>query len=154
MTHSELVTLGHRWLTSRGHTAFIEFATYDNESPDIIGWKSGRSILIECKASRGDFLSDKNKPARRRMPELALGRQRYYLCPWEMINKNELPERWGLLWAKGDRIYIKVVAIPFAEYNRQGELRFLNSMVRRADIRLGGRHLTDWLRWKNRRMAQ
>ena len=152
MTHSELVAIGHRWLTSRGYTAFTEFATYDNETPDIIGWKSGRSILIECKASRGDFLSDNNKLWRKH-PYMGLGRQRYYLCPWGMINKEDLSKHWGLLWVKGDRIYIKVTAVSFAEYNRQGELRFLNSMVRRADIRLGNKHLADWLRWKNRRVA-
>lgn len=151
MTHSNLVLLGHRWLTTRGYMAFTEFATYSNESPDVIGWKGGLSILLECKTNRGDFLAEKNKPARRRMPELALGRQRYYLCPWGLINKDELSKNWGLLWVKGGRIYQKMSAMPFPEYDLVGELRFLNSMVRRADIRLGERHLSDWLRWENRR---
>lgn len=152
MTHQELVTLGHRWLTSRGHTAFTEFATYDNETPDVLGWKSWLSTLIECKASRGDFLSDANK-LQRRHPQMGLGRLRYYLCPWEMIRQEDLPQRWGLLWARSGRIYIKLQASPFPEYDLRGELRFMASMLRRADIRLGDRHISDWLRWENRRVA-
>jgi hypothetical protein len=153
MTHVELVVLGHRWLTSRSYTVFTEFVTYDNETPDVIGWKSGRSILIECKADRGDFLSDCKKLWRRH-PYMGLGRQRYYLCPWEMIKKVDLPKRWGLLWVRSGRVYTQMTASPFPEYNLQGELRFMASMLRRADIRLGDKHINEWLRWENRRVAQ
>ena len=149
MTHAELVALGHRWLTNRGHTCFTEFATQDNESPDVIGWKGGLSTLLEAKADRGDFLSDKLKPARRRL--FALGRKRYYICPWGLIHPDELSERWGLLWVRSGRVFMKMSAAPFPEYDWMGELRFLNSMVRRVDIRLGEQHLSDWLRWENRR---
>jgi hypothetical protein len=151
MTHSDLVVLGHHWLTSRGHTAFCEFSTYSNESPDVIGWKGGLSILLECKASRSDFLSDGKKPARRR--RFALGRRRYYLCPWGLIDQEELPDKWGLLWAKAGRIYRRAEAMPFPEYDLMGELRFLNSMLRRADIRVGDMAISDWLRWENRRKS-
>lgn len=71
-----------------------------------------------------------------------------------MIAREELPQRWGLLWVRTGRVFIQAVAMPFAEYNQQGELRFLNSMIRRADIRLRDRHITDWLRWENRRVSQ
>lgn len=152
MTHSELVILGHRWLTSRGHTAFTEFATYDNETPDVIGWKAGRSILIECKADRGDFLSDGNK-RQRRYPQMGLGCLRYYLCPWGLIGPDELPKYWGLLWVRSGRVFVQLTASPFPEYDLRGELRFMSSMLKRADIRLGERHLADWLKWDNLRTA-
>jgi len=149
MTHSDLVRLGHRWLTSRGYTSFAEFATYSNESPDVIGWKGGLSILIECKASRGDFLSDGKKLARRCL--YALGRRRIYLCPWGMIQESELPPRWGLAWARGDRVFLRLGPSAFPQYDLMGELRFMSSMLRRADIRLGDDHINDWLKWENRR---
>ena len=153
MTHSDLVRLGLRWLTSRGHTAFAEFTTHSNESPDVIGWKGGFSILIECKASRGDFLSDGGKRQRKHI-WMGLGHQQFYLCPWGLIDKNELPDKWGLLWAKAGRIYRRMEAMPFPEYDLMGELRFLNSMVRRADIRLVDTALSDWLRWENRKIKK
>lgn len=150
MTHAELVQIGHRWLTSRGHTAFSEFATYDNETPDVIGWKGGLSTLLEAKADRGDFLSD-GKKRQRKYPHMGLGRLRYYICPWGMIRPDELLERWGLLWVRSDRVHIQMTPSPFREYDLRGELRFMASMLRRADIRLGDQHINDWLRWENKK---
>lgn len=151
MTHSELVFRGHLWLCRRGHTCFCEFATQDNETPDVIGWKSGLSTLIECKISRGDFLSD-GKKMHRKHREMGLGYRRYYMCPWGMINPGELPPHWGLLWLRGNRVFVKKKALGNPNYNIQGELRFLSSMVRRADVRLDlmGTTINDWLKWENR----
>jgi hypothetical protein len=91
----------------------------NREIPDAIGWlRSGVSLLIECKASRGDFLSDAVKPSRRSgkagvpvspapnppKPESkpprkteGLGAYRFYLTPSGLLRPDELPEGWGLL---------------------------------------------------------
>ena len=62
-THAELVKRAEHWLMKTVGCSFCltELTTSAGEIPDAIGWKNGRSILIECKATRADFLSDKKK---------------------------------------------------------------------------------------------
>ena len=69
-SHEQLVERAGRWLrgTMRCNVVLLE-PGYGSvgEIPDAIGWTSdGVSIVVECKASRSDFLADRNKPARRR----------------------------------------------------------------------------------------
>jgi hypothetical protein len=149
MDHSTLVSLGHRWLQRRCSIVFTEFATSNLEVPDVIGWRMGSSILIECKVSRSDFRADRNKPIRYAGGYLGMGRRRYFLCPPGMIDVGDLPARWGLLWTKGNRIFLQRDAEPFAEINELSEIRFLVSMLRRAQVRLGKRPLCEWLRIEN-----
>ncbi len=66
------------------------------ETPDCIGWNSFRSVLVECKASRADFKRDAHK-ATRIHEGLGMGNERFYLAPAGMIQKDELPDGWGLL---------------------------------------------------------
>lgn len=101
MTHKELVDAAYRWLTRKDGNcrsavgfAFKELKSLSDEIPDVIAFNSWESILIECKASRSDFLSDKKKPHRKK----GMGNWRFYCCPTGMIKKEELPERWGLLY--------------------------------------------------------
>ena len=51
------------------------------EVPDVIAWKGFcKSVLVECKVSRADFLADATKPFRLK-PEEGMGSQRFYLAP-------------------------------------------------------------------------
>ena len=85
----------------------------DGESPDAIGFRvsspsyGGGSVVVECKTSRSDFLSDRKKP-HRISPSSGMGRFRYYLCPKDMISREELPDGWGLLYL-GSRKCVSVV---------------------------------------------
>ena len=74
MTHSSLVALGVRWLSRQSSTVFYEFAASAKENPDIIGWSTGFSTLIECKATRSDFLGDSKKVVRR-TPRRGMGQE-------------------------------------------------------------------------------
>ncbi|WP_052465123.1 hypothetical protein [Geoalkalibacter subterraneus] len=100
MTHAELIQIAERWLLgSKGCSfAFTELKaiTHSGEIPDAIGWKSDYTILVECKATRADFLSDKNKKFRKN-PHLGMGTFRFYLCPQGVIEPQDLPEKWGLV---------------------------------------------------------
>jgi hypothetical protein len=98
MTHAELVIRAVSWLKGMGcPIVFYEMVTLQSEEPDAIGWRNsaGDSYLVECKASRADFLADRKKP-HRHMP--ALGQFRYFMCPPGMIKPDELPDCWGLLY--------------------------------------------------------
>lgn len=107
ITHQQLVESGARWLQktigARVVLSELRAATNSGEIPDIIGWKSGYSILVECKASRADFLADKKKVFRQH-PWLGMGNYRLFLCPEGLIKPEELPESWGLIYLCGKKI--------------------------------------------------
>ncbi len=151
-THAELVMCAARWLrNTKGCTVvFTEFAAAGKENPDAIGFQGERSILIECKASRGDFAADRNKAARQR-PGDGMGAERYYMVPAGLMHARELPEKWGLLWVRGRHVHVVRRSRGFPERARRNEIRFLVSMLHRAELRIGaGATLNAWLKWENR----
>ncbi len=109
--HHALVQQAVLWLLGPGGcvVASSEVNCRDNrEIPDAIGWDGkGNCTIIECKATRADFLGDKNKPFRKK-PELGMGRSRYYLTPLNLISAHDVPVKWGLIYitrpGKGRRI--------------------------------------------------
>lgn len=142
--------MGVRWLSRRCSIVFYEFATAADENPDVIGWATGSgSVLIECKLTRSDFLRDAAKTVRRNA-RAGMGQRRYFLCPPELIQIKDLPAKWGLLWAERGQIVVKREARGYPERNLSGEVQFLTSMLRRAQIRIGTRPLSEWLRGENR----
>jgi len=97
MTHDALIEHGAEWLRNRGCSVVITDMTHSgSETPDCIGWKERRSILIEVKVSRADFLKDKKKPFRM-SPDQGIGNLRYFLTPEGLVDRSELPAGWGLL---------------------------------------------------------
>ncbi len=116
MTHADLVARAARWLHNTLHhpIVLVEIGSTGGESPDVIGWKTGHSTLIECKASRSDFLADRKKPFRL-MPDLGMGRLRWYCAPPGVIAPADLPERWGLVEAHGRSMRVVAKAGPYYE---------------------------------------
>ena len=65
--HALLVSKAVEWLRLRYKCGVILSEQYcaTGEVPDVIGWKGFcRSVLIECKVTRADFLADAAKPFR------------------------------------------------------------------------------------------
>jgi hypothetical protein len=127
ITHDKLVDIASKWLkkTIKCRVVISELVAYTQygEVPDAIGWKSGRSILIECKTSRSDFLADKLKNFRRN-PDLGLGDFRFFLCPDGLILPSELPIGWGLLYHSPDRKGIRrVVSFKGNTLSDNGQFR-------------------------------
>lgn len=150
MQHSTLVAAGVRWLSRKCSVVLYEFDTGSGENPDVIGWASGAgSVLMECKLSRADFLKDSGKTVRRN-PRSGMGQRRYYLCPPGVIQIEDLPPKWGLLWFSKGQVAVQREARGHAARNLIAEVRFLSSMLRRAQIRIGSRPLSEWLRGENR----
>lgn len=135
MTHAELVARAQKWLRSRRcHVVLVDVRTaVTNEQPDAIGWRSwGVSELVECKASRSDFLRDKKKWFRRHN-DLGMGYFRWYLAPPHVIQAEELPENWGLATVDArSRITIVKNAQPFKEQALRTEMSLLVTALRRA----------------------
>lgn len=143
MTHNELVGLSYQWVMKRCGVAFREFRSINEEIPDVIGFRCGESLIVECKASRSDFLSDKNKKHRTK----GMGNFRFYCCPKRLIKREELPHKWGLLYVDENG----KVRCVFNPYNEMGgnywpketgftadieaEHRLMYSALRRLQIR-------------------
>lgn len=103
MTHEELVVQAQGWLKRQQCSVIISEMASVGEEADAIGFINGISILVECKASRADFLRDKKKPFRIE-PCCGMGTYRYYLAPKGMIKTSELPDRWCLLEYDGEKV--------------------------------------------------
>lgn len=129
LSHKELCKIAVAWLkrpASRcGHgckVAIDECRTgWDGEIPDALGYRFGGAqddpadgtVMVECKASRADFLADKNKPHRK---TVGVGNWRYFLAPEGIIAIDELPPKWGLIEVNS-RGHIKVRAGAFIDTN-------------------------------------
>ena len=153
VTHAKLVSLAVAWLRRyRCGVVLSEQACVSGEMPDAIGWKKAcHSVVVECKVSRADFVSDREKPFRQR-PETGVGCERYYLAAQGLIRAGELPAGWGLLEVCGREIE-KVK--PSAKNLRTAigfgyEMNLLLASLRRVEVRIEPQSITDFLKWKNR----
>ncbi len=156
MTHSSLVDLAVLWLRSHYRCGIIlsEQACCSGEIPDVIGWKGRcRSVLVECKVSRSDFLADRSKPWRAD-PESALGCERFYMAPAGLIAASELPDGWGLLQVRGRKAEIAVACNKRRSLRTpagfRNEMNLLLASLRRVEIRIEPQTITEFLKWENR----
>lgn len=115
LKHTELVEIGYKWCMSRCAFAFKELRTLSTETPDVIGFNSNGTFLIEAKTSRSDFLADKNKIFREH-PSLGMGSWRFFIAPKGLITVNELPMNWGLIEVS-EKGRCKVSHNPFGRGN-------------------------------------
>lgn len=150
MTHDDLVKRAVKWLKSAVYaknpspTGTIDRVWYKpgcgvavpelvsgnyGEIPDAFGWGLDYSWLVECKASRSDFLANKRKLT------TGIASYRFFLCPPDMISASELPDGWGLLYCHPKKI--SVIAWPIKNTNRniRGEMAMMYSLLRRVEIR-------------------
>ncbi len=134
-THKELIKRGAIWLKNSERCSVVLLERNSgpdcSESPDLIGWKNWHSTLIEVKISRADFLKDKKKMFRR-IAKRGMGRSRYYLCPKGLIQPDEIPEKWGLLWANEYQIRRKVAPGGFelSDMAQKHEMGMLTKALR------------------------
>ena len=129
--HAELVERATRWARGRCTYAVPEIVTLGGETPDVYGYGyQCSSLIVECKASRSDFLRDAKKMFRRK-PAFGIGHRRFYMCPPGLISLEELPELWGLLYCHPRKIEVVREALP-QPYSVQKELWLTASILRRV----------------------
>lgn len=136
--HKSLCERGAKWLKKHECNIripncpliFVDMKTIENEIPDILGFSTGFSVMIEVKVSRSDFLKDKNKQFRKD-PYLGVGQMRLYLCNENIIKEDEIPDEWGLLYLD-DNNKIEVIKFPEVQKaNLIAERNMLLSYIRR-----------------------
>jgi len=130
--HAELCMIALKWLkranSAGGHGCHIALSEcrsgWDGEIPDAIGFRAAGlhdgSVVVEVKTSRADFIADRKKPHRQRGE--GMGNWRYFMCPEGVIQANELPDGWGLLWVNSRR-HVKPISGP-AAYAKAGYTAF------------------------------
>ena len=144
MTHKELTIIASKWLRRHSQNIYVPncstiiteivSAAPNGEVPDVIGWNSWTSVLIEVKISRSDFLRDAKKPFMR-FNDMWMGEFKYYLCPENLLNFEDVPDDWGLLYCdKKGQIRIEKVAVK-GEANIRSERTLLLSLIRRSKIK-------------------
>jgi hypothetical protein len=154
MTHGQLVSKAVEWLRRYGCGIVLsEQACVSGEVPDAIGWKGAcRSVVVECKLSRADFLADRAKPFRQNS-DLGLGCERWYLTPVRLLSAEDLPRYWGLLESRAGRLHVAVKASRHNQRTHAGllyEMNLLLASLRRVEVRIEPQTITEFLKWKNR----
>jgi hypothetical protein len=153
MTHAQLVQLAVKWLRRyRCGVVLSEQACLNGEMPDAIGWKRAcHSVLVECKVSRADFLIDRQKPFRKDAKE-ALGCERFYFAPAQLIKREELPIGWGLLEVRNRAVTVVCPSVKNlrSQAGFRYEMNLLLASLRRVEVRIEPQSITDFLKWKNR----
>jgi len=153
--HTHLVSAAVDWLRHKYGCGIVLSEQYcaTGEIPDAIGWKRmNRSVVVECKVSRADFLADANKPFRLK-PDEGLGCERLYMAPRGVIALEELPAHWGLL--ESTRKNVSMLRKPSRKDLRSDvglakEMNLLLASLRRVEVRIEPQTITDFLKWKNR----
>ena len=143
-THNDLVEIGYKWCLSRCAFAFKELNTINTETPDVIGFNSTGSFLLEAKISKSDFIADKNKTFRQHT-WMGMGDWRFFITPKDLITVNELPEMWGLIEVN-QKGKAKIKHNPFGkgniysswegfEKNKEAEKNMMYSVLRRLQLK-------------------
>lgn len=160
MRHNELNDIAVKWLkratSNKGpgcQVAMTEVGgLYGGERADAFGYRwgfDGGSTVVESKVSRSDFFADRAKP-HRNGTTAGMGTYRYYICPEGLINIEELPHGWGLLWVN-KRGHVKLMAghvcchVAHGYHGRDlalfwqhdADLRFELDMLAHALVRFG-----------------
>jgi len=101
--HKKLTSMGCKYLKSHNFGVVIEelYCSGSRERTDVFGLRSTCSVVIEVKVSRNDFLADAKKPERQ---SGGLGNYRFYLCPEGLLQPSDMPPKWGLLYAVGNKV--------------------------------------------------
>jgi len=107
-----------------------------------------RSIAFEIKVSRSDFLNEIKSPEKRAFAE-SVARECYFIVPNNLVEKDEIPEGWGLMYAQSNRIIRKKYATQ--RENTDFPMAFVAAIARRSQesapkpftARYQGKELTD-----------
>src|SRR6266571_4813482 len=155
MTHAKLVKLAEGWLRRSYRCGIVlsEQTADSGEVPDVIGWKAQcRSVLVECKVSRADFLADRCKSVRLQ-PEASMGCERFYLTPKGLLKAEDLPKGWGLLECDREGVNLGIKPTRHDQRTLTGlltEMNLLLASLRRVEVRIEPQSITEFLKWKNR----
>lgn len=126
VTNQEIRTALERRFT-KGHAVFREFRTLTGYAHaryiDLLAvgiWETTWGIkAFEIKVSKNDFLQDVAIFEKKHGDAIGISHEFYYVCPWRMIDKSEVPEIAGLFYMNKSGSVIK---------KKQAQRRILKAM--------------------------
>jgi hypothetical protein len=145
LTHEDLRKRAVRWLAGTEHCGVVlsEITCACSERPDAVGWHANCSYSVECKASRSDFLANRNKIHVR--TGRGVGQFRYFMTPKGLIRPGDLDDvgpdgvgvsDYGLLWCSEDSKVVTIIKKPERrEACLEDEITMLVSALRRVRAR-------------------
>lgn len=102
--------LAYKYQLSKGWAFFEEFFFIDAVAVGTQG-RNQEIIAFEIKTSRGDFLKDIKVFMTKQSKALEISHKFYYICPWGLIEKHEVPDIAGIQYVdSGNHIRIKKIA--------------------------------------------
>jgi len=137
VTHNDLVLMAARWLQFDMKCPIVVsgFTPYAGESPDVIGfYDGGDSVMIECKVSRADLKTDRNKVFRR-IPKNGMGNYRYLAVTDDVLRGyDEIYDNWGVIVLRGDNFYIASNAKKIKTLRKDLEVSYMVGAIRNNAI--------------------
>lgn len=139
MLHRELNELGKKFLLTnrvnfhryKCQYVYIEIKSAGNdEIPDVVGFYSCSSVIIESKTSRSDFLKDKQKSHRK---SDGIGDFRFFLSKENLILEQDLYDDWGLLYTDGKKVWVVKEPIKRVDRTYEAERCLMYSIIRRIN---------------------
>ena len=91
--------------------------------------KRFRTVAVEVKVSRSDFMREIDNPDKRETFE-SQASEFWFCCPAGLVKPDEVPEGCGLLETRGDGLVRRVA--PRQDMNRRPSERLWVSLIRRA----------------------
>jgi len=143
MKHDELVEIGYKWVLNKCGFAFKELVSINQtgEVPDVIGFNSIGSFLLEAKTSLADLRREQKKYFRRHSED-GMGDWRFYITVKGLISLEHIPKHWGLIEVDILTKKARIVYNPYGKgniyskwkkcyKNQKAELAILYSALRR-----------------------
>ena len=139
LRHEELLKTAATFINNKGLTHFGK-STYvvcnynDGMEPiDVFGFGGGCTQIIKVITTRMELNLDLER-AYRKCPKYGIGEFRSYLCPNGLLNKEDIPKNWGLLWCDNKGKIIEILNPQKQEENKAQEAKIIKSLLRRNGI--------------------
>lgn len=82
-------------------------------------WRRHDKIVAhEIKVTRSDFLTDLKKFRKKHKVALEISHEFYYVCPWSLIPKDEIPEITGLMYVDKNQTVKIIKPAPLRELDQ------------------------------------
>lgn len=139
LRHEELLKTAAKFIKNKALTHFGK-STYvvcnynDGMEPiDVFGFGGGCTQIIKVITTRMELNLDLER-AYRKCPKYGVGEFRSYLCPNGLLNKEDIPKNWGLLWCDNKGKIIEILNPQKQEENKAQEAKIIKSLLRRNGI--------------------
>lgn len=76
-----------------------EVVTLGAEHIDLFAWRGTRTVLYVVITTEEEFRAEFSK-RNRQAPIDSVGAEKYFVCPYRMIENYEIPKGWGLIYAE------------------------------------------------------